>query len=147
VLGEDGGVNRNPYKENVMPFVHVIIAGKSIEPEARRRLQQETTVLMNTIMRKRREVTAVLVEEVDLSGWTVGGEPLEVAAHVEANVTLGTNTAEEKKRFIEAMDALLKQSLGEIPPATYVIVREVEADAWGFGGVTQEYRRTNAMTA
>ncbi|MDR6815300.1 4-oxalocrotonate tautomerase [Neorhizobium sp. 2083] len=130
-----------------MPFVHVIIAGRSIKPQARQRLQQETTTLMHTIMRKRREVTAVLVEEVDLAGWTVGGEPLEVAAYVEANVTLGTNTAEEKERFIQAMDALLKESLGEMPPATYVIVREVEADAWGFDGVTQEYRRSKAMVA
>jgi 4-oxalocrotonate tautomerase len=103
---------------------------------------------MHTIMRKRREVTAVLVEEVDLTGWAVGGEPLSVAAHVEANVTLGTNTAEEKEKFIQAMDAVLKETLGhDLSAATYIIVREVVADAWGFDGVTQEYRRIKALAA
>ncbi|MBW6421227.1 tautomerase family protein [Rhizobium sp. XQZ8] len=131
-----------------MPFVHITIAGTNLKPEARNRLQQEATTLMHTIMRKRREVTAVLVEEVDISGLTVGGEPLSVAAHVEANVTLGTNTAEEKEGFIHAMDAVLKDTLGrELSAATYIIVREVVADAWGFDGVTQEYRRIKALAA
>ncbi|WP_117190535.1 tautomerase family protein [Rhizobium terrae] len=124
-----------------MPFVHVIIAGARLEPASRCRLQQETTTLMNTIMRKRREVTAVLVEEVDLSGWTVGGEPLAAAAHVEASVTTGTNTHEEKQRFIAAMNAALKENLGDLSIATYVVIREVQAEAWGYDGVTQEYRR------
>lgn len=131
-----------------MPFVHIMIAGHDLKPEARQRLQQEATDLMHTVMRKRREVTAVLLEEVDVSGWTVGGEPLAVAAHVEANVTLGTNTAEEKERFIQAMDAVLKETLGPgLSVATYIIVREVAADAWGFDGVTQEYRRVKALAA
>lgn len=128
-----------------MPFVHVIIAGTRLDPEAKRRIEQETTTYMNTIMRKRREVTAVLLEEVGLDGWTVGGEPLSVAAHVEANVTLGTNTPDEMERFIKAMDALLKENLGDLSIATYIIVREVQADAWGYDGVTQEHRRVAAL--
>lgn len=131
-----------------MPFIRVTIAGAEIDAAAARRLQEGTTELMNAVMRKRREVTAVLVEVVPLTGWTVGAEPVPVAANVEANVSEGTNSHAEKSRFVQQMNSLLKEVLGpEVPLATYVIVREVHETAWGYGGVTQEHRRTTAKVA
>ena len=128
-----------------MPFIHIKVAGPKLSPQSLDRLQQGTSDLMQSIMRKRREVTAVLVEKVELPGWTVGGEVPQVAAHVEANVTLGTNTPAEKESFVRAMDELLKERLGPaLSAATYVIVREVQADAWGYDGSTQELRRKAA---
>lgn len=131
-----------------MPFIRVTIAGTEIDASAVRRLQEGTTEFMNAILRKRREVTAVLVEQVPLSGWTIGAEPVPVAAHVEANVSEGTNSHTEMSRFIQQMDSLLKEVLGpDVPLATYVIVREVKESAWGYGGVTQDHRRTTAKAA
>ncbi|HET9689194.1 MAG TPA: hypothetical protein VFP79_18655 [Pseudolabrys sp.] len=36
------------------------------------------------------------------SGWTIDATAARVAAHVDAKVTAGTNTPEEKVRFIPA---------------------------------------------
>lgn len=126
-----------------MPFVHIRFAGPtSITPAQVRRLQTEATRLMATVMRKKAELTSVLVEEAPLRGWSVGGEPVSAAAHLDVKVTQGTNTVEEKEQFIAEAMALLQEVMGAaLPIATYVVIDEVPADSWGYGGRSQERRR------
>ena len=130
-----------------MPFVHIRFAGPtSITPAQVRRLQTEATRLMATVMRKKAELTSVLVEEAPLRGWSVGGEPVSAAAHLDVKVTQGTNTVEEKEQFIAEAMALLQEVMGAaLPIATYVVIDEVPADSWGYGGRSQE-RRCRAMS-
>ncbi|MDR3374868.1 MAG: tautomerase family protein [Ancalomicrobiaceae bacterium] len=124
-----------------MPFLNIKIAGAPLAPESIRRLQQQATSLMAVVLGKRAELTSVLVEEVPVAGWSVGGAPLTVAAHLDAKVTAGTNTAAEKARFIAEAHALLKTIAGpDLPIATYVVVDELPADAWGYDGLTQAHR-------
>ena len=132
-----------------MPFVHIRVAGPvSITPAQVRRLQSEATRLMATIMRKKAELTSVLVEEVPLRGWSVGGEPVPMAAHLDVKVTEGTNTVGEKERFIAAATTLLQEVMGDaLPVVTYVVIDEVPADAWGYGGRSQERRRQALSSA
>jgi len=125
-----------------MPFVHIHVAGVSVGTREIRELQAQATDLMVDIMRKRPEVTAVLVDVAEPGSWSVGGEPVPVAAHLDVKVTRGTNTHEEKARFVAAVAAMFKQVLGpDLPLAIYVVVDEIEADAWGYDGITQEERR------
>ncbi|URK88722.1 tautomerase family protein [Rhizobium sp. RCAM05350] len=125
-----------------MPFVHIQVAGAHIGAREKQQLQKQATGFMVDIMRKRPEVTAVLVDVTEPGNWTVGGEPVLVAAHLDVKVTRGTNTHEEKARFVAAVAAMFKDVLGpDLPIATYVVVDEIEADAWGYDGVTQEERR------
>lgn len=125
-----------------MPFVHIRIAGESLPESNLRLLQEEATRLMETVLFKKAELTAVLVERLPAGGWAVGGEPVPVAAHLEATITAGTNAPEEKARFIEKAAALLKAVCGApLPVATYVVVREVPAEDWGYDGRTQAARR------
>ncbi len=126
-----------------MPFVHIRFAGPtSITPAQVRRLQTEATRLMATVMRKKPELTSVLVEEAPLRGWSVGGEPVSSAAHLDVKVTQGTNTVEEKEQFIAEAMALLQEVMGAaLPITTYVVIDEVPADSWGYGGRSQERRR------
>ena len=124
-----------------MPFVNIKVAGPSLTPEQLRDLQSGATALMAEAMRKKRELTAVLVEQVPGVGWSVGAEPVQIAAHVEAKVTHGTNTADEKARFVAEAMGLLRTVLGpDLSPVSYVVVHEVPADAWGYGGRTQADR-------
>jgi 4-oxalocrotonate tautomerase len=89
----------------------------------------------------------VLIEQVSAAGWSIGAKPVTVAGHLDMKVTEGTNTPEEKARFIAAAAQLLKDVLGpELPTATYVVVHEVPADSWGYDGLTQDYRRGAAAT-
>lgn len=124
-----------------MPFVHIRIAGQKLTPEQTRHLQDEATRLMATVMHKNAELTAVLVEPADVSGWAIGGASIPVAGYIEAKVTQGTNTAEEKAAFIRSANNLLKEVLGPtLPIATYGVVHEIPASAWGYDGHTQEAR-------
>jgi 4-oxalocrotonate tautomerase len=124
-----------------MPFINVKLAGMTLAPEQTHRLQTEITSLMASVLRKKAELTSVLVEQVPAAGWSIGGKPLTVAAHLDAKVTAGTNTVDEKARFVAAAHALLKAVLGpDLPTATYVVVDELPANAWGYDGLTQAHR-------
>ena len=130
-----------------MPFVHIRLASaRSISPEQVRHLQIEATRLMASVMRKNAELTSVLVEVVPLDGWFIGGQPASIAAHLDVKVTRGTNSSEEKESFIAEATALLREVMSDVlPVATYVVVDEVPADAWGYDGLSQEERRRAAM--
>jgi 4-oxalocrotonate tautomerase len=136
-----------------MPFVHIRVAGPTLSFEQVRQLQRAATALMANILRKDPGLTAVLVEQVPASGWAIGARSLDAAAHLEVKVTAGTNTAEEKERFVAAATRLLHQAVEELPIVTYVVIDEVPGDAWGYGGRTQDNRRLaeqshpNAVTA
>jgi 4-oxalocrotonate tautomerase len=128
-----------------MPFVHIRVAGPALTSEQIRRLQTGATDLMADTMRKKRHLTAVLVEEVPASAWSVGDDPVRAAAHLDVKVTAGTNTPAEKARFIAEAMQLLRDVLGqELNPVGYVIVHELAGTAWGYDGVTQAARATAA---
>jgi 4-oxalocrotonate tautomerase len=125
-----------------MPYLHIRIAGRSLSDGERLHLQDEATRLAVTLLGKRAEVTAVFIEETPAANWTVGARPLQVAGYFEILISEGTNTAEEKERFIAAAYALLEEAAGgPLNPATYVVVREIPMESWGYGGRTQESRR------
>ena len=125
-----------------MPFVHIRRAGALLSAEQTRQMQAEVTALMASCLGKRADLTAVLIEAAPDGAWSVGGAPVAPAAHLEATITAGTNSAEEKARFVKEAHALLAAGTErELPLATYVVIREVEADSWGYGGRTQDARR------
>ncbi len=86
-------------------------------------------------------LVSVLVEQVPLAGWSVGAQPIKRAAQLDAVISAGSNTPEEKARFIAESNQLLKSILGpELSPVTYVVLHEAPKDSWGYDGLTQEHR-------
>ncbi len=131
-----------------MPFINVRLAAPAVTPEQIAHIQKTVTSLMADILGKKTELVAVLVEHVPGGGWSVGGQPVAVAAHLEAKVSAGANTAEEKARFISEAHKLLSDVLGaDLPIATYVVLHEVPGDAWGYAGLTQAHRATARAAA
>ena len=51
---------------------------------------------------------------------------------------------DEKEAYIAAVFRLMEALLGALHQESYVYVEEVKADAYGFGGRTQEYRYIKA---
>lgn len=100
---------------------------------------------------KRPEVTAVMIDDVPAARWHVGGRDVEgPTALLEISITAGTNSEQEKAAFIHAAFAELQQQLAPgsaLEPASYVIVRELPATDWGYGGQTQAARRQAAPPA
>jgi len=120
-------------------------------PARYRELASALTRLSALHLGKRQEVTAVLIDDVPAARWHVGGSDVQrPTAFLEISITAGTNTAVEKAAFIAAAFAELERQLGDGKPlenASYVIVRELPASDWGYGGLTQAARRANRVVA
>ena len=114
-------------------------------PERYQALAQALTGLTHTLLGKRPEVTAVLIEDLPAAQWHVGGAPVRrPTALLEISITAGTNTPAEKAGFVRAAYEELGRQLaqgGPLEEASYVIVRELPATDWGYGGHTQAARR------
>jgi 4-oxalocrotonate tautomerase len=101
---------------------------------------------MSEVLHKKAELTAVLVEQVPTAGWSVSANAVPVAAHLEATITAGSNSGDEKARFVAAASQMLKSVLGaKLPVATYTVIQEIPADTWGYDGLTQAGRRYGAQ--
>jgi len=76
--------------------------------------------------------------------WAIGGKTLaeqsKASFFLEIKITDGTNLKQEKAEYIEKVYAEFEAILGPIHPASYIVLHDVGADAWGFEGVTQEFR-------
>ena len=111
-------------------------------------LARALTELTAQLLGKRQEVTAVMIEDLPAAQWFVGGRQVPgPTACLEISITQGTNTAQEKAAFIAAAFAELQSQLGAgqaLESASYVIVREVPATDWGYGGQTQAARKLAA---
>ncbi len=114
-------------------------------PSRYRSLAAALTRLTALHLDKRPEVTAVMIDDVPAARWHIGGTDVTgPTAFLEVSITAGTNTPREKAAFIAAAFDELQNQLGLGQPlasASYVIVREVPAGDWGYGGQTQAARR------
>lgn len=128
-----------------MPYLDIRIANTALDQPARHQLGQRGTALLRDLLGKRPELTAVSIIDLPSSSWMIGTQPQSdsgrPAAHAEVTVTSGTNTAEQKARFIAGMAALLRETLPALHQATYVVVREIDARSWGYDGLTQDDRK------
>lgn len=125
-----------------MPFIHIRLSGVDLTAAALESLCRRTRDLMVDLLGKNGGLTSVLVEPVATGAyWTVGSEAPPVAAHLEASITTGTNTAAEKADFIAAAAGMLREACGAgLAVATYVVVREIDGAAWGYDGLSQAAR-------
>lgn len=136
-----------------MPFIHIRLSGRAFPHATLEALSREALALSSSILRKQADLTSVLIEPTPRAAlgetgpgtglWTVGAITPPVAAHLEISVTAGTNTPAEKAAFIAAAAEMLRRALGEgLSPATYVVVREIGGDCWGYDGRSQAARLT-----
>jgi 4-oxalocrotonate tautomerase len=133
-----------------MPTLHLKVS-PSQNPERHRALAGALTRLTALHLGKRPEVTAVMIDDAPAARWQVGGSDVQgPTAFLEISITAGTNTTQEKAAFIAAAFDELQNQLGAahpLEPASYVIVRELPATDWGYGGVTQLARRAMSSRA
>lgn len=126
-----------------MPIITVTVTGQP-DPALSQRIATDISEQTRTHLRKDPTVTAVLVNYVDPQHWFADGESL---AKQDANtfwldikVVDGTNTKQELAAYLEHVFAAMNGLLGNIHTESYILVHEVPAAAYGFGGKTQEFR-------
>lgn len=131
-----------------MPYLDIRITAPCL-PETVEKLATRLTDLTADLLVKRREVTATTVQCIQPGHWHVGGSPLMArgasSINIEVNVTAGTNDATQKSEFVAAAYAAAESILGRLEPASYIIVREIPADAWGYAGITQAARAAQKL--
>ncbi len=126
-----------------MPYLNVKIPGDPVQETA------DTVIAFLTkytkeILGKRKEVISVAVEFVPASQWAIGGNIISSQAlssfYLDIKITDGTNTKQEKSRYIKKIFSEFEIALGKLNEASYIVIDDIRADAWGFSGSTQEFR-------
>jgi 4-oxalocrotonate tautomerase len=121
-----------------MPYINIKLNVKQSD-ELREKIVEIVLDKTTNILNKKREVTSILLEFVPFSSWSIGGINVPTF-NLDIKITKGTNTKKEKADYIESIYKEFKNILGQISTASYITIDEVEADSWGFEGLTQEYR-------
>ena len=126
-----------------MPILNLKISGEP-NAELARVLVNEITNLTEKHLKKKPAVTAITVMFVPKDFWFVNTQSLaslnQSSFYLDIKVTDSTNLKDEKADYIKAIFALMEAHLENIHTESYVYVEEVKADAYGFGGLTQEFR-------
>lgn len=126
-----------------MPYLSVKLCPPPA-PETAEQLALALTELTAGILKKKPGLTAITVESIPSGLWFIGGKALAAQGaatfYLDIKVTAGTNTKDEKAAYIKAVFAMAESLLGRLHPTSYIVVHEVSADAWGYGGTTQEFR-------
>jgi 4-oxalocrotonate tautomerase len=133
-----------------MPFLHLVLSGS---PDADRVNTIANGLIERTerVLRKRRDVTSVAVTFVAPEQWFVGGRSLRdqglTSFWLDIKVTESTNTKDEKARYLKEVFSFLGEMLGPVHDESYILVHDVRADAYGYGGETQESRYVRGRIA
>jgi 4-oxalocrotonate tautomerase len=126
-----------------MPIINIAVTG---EPDLvlSAKIAGEISELTKTHLRKDPTVTAVAVTYVDPRHWFTGGKSLaeqrQNSFWLDIKVVDGTNTKPELANYLQHVFAAMSRAIGPVHTESYILVHEVAAAAYGYGGKTQEFR-------
>ncbi|MGO4717195.1 tautomerase family protein [Bradyrhizobium sp. 2TAF24] len=127
-----------------MPLITVRYTTQKTSPTLKADLVEAASGLAAEILHKDPKVTAVIVEAADPADWFAGGVSLQdqklASFWLDIRIVDGTNTKDEKAAYVAAVFKRMGELLGPLHHESYVHVNDVRADAYGFGGLTQERR-------
>jgi 4-oxalocrotonate tautomerase len=128
-----------------MPYLNLQIcpvAGRAVDlPQLARTL----TDLTAGLLRKNPDLTAVQIDLVPPEQWFLAGLSLarqhrQASFHLQVQVTAQTNTEAEIAAYLAAVHAALGEALGGVHPASYIVIEQLPAAHWGYGGLSQAQR-------
>lgn len=126
-----------------MPYIAITVAALP-DPALAQRIAVEISALTSHHLRKDPSITAISVSFQDPGLWFVGGASLvaqgKTSFWLDIKVVDGTNIKAELAGYLDAVFSAMGAALGDLHPESYVLVHEVPAAAYGYGGVTQEHR-------
>ena len=126
-----------------MPIINITVSGKP-DPALSARIAGDVTEITRSHLGKDPKVTAVVIRYIDPEHWFAGGQSLAAqranSFWLDIKVVDGTNTKQEMAAYLDAIHQAFERLLGKLHSESYVLVHEVPAAAYGFGGKTQEFR-------
>ena len=126
-----------------MPIITVKLSATA-SPTLSAQLADGIVAITARVLHKRPDITAVTFDYTAPEHWIVGGRSLEdhgtASFWLDIKIVDGTNTKDEKAAYLREIFAFMGSVLGPLHEESYALVHEVPADAYGFGGKTQEHR-------
>lgn len=126
-----------------MPYINAKISGQPSQAVADSVIDFLTKYTAE-ILGKKTEVISVALEFIPTQHWAIGGIGLAAQGvgsfYLDIKITEGTNSKNEKATYVQKVFSAFESVLGKLHPASYIVLHDVRADAWGFAGATQEYR-------
>jgi 4-oxalocrotonate tautomerase len=126
-----------------MPIIDLTVS-RPADAQLVARLSEGVLERTARVLRKDPALTAVAVRHLPPEQWVVGGRSLAdqgvQSFWLDIKVVDGSNTKDEKAAYLAEIFSFMESVLGPLHPESYVLVHDVKADAYGFGGRTQELR-------
>jgi 4-oxalocrotonate tautomerase len=129
-----------------MPIIELKVSGQE-DPALAQQLATEISRLTKEVLKKKPEVTVVTVSFVADYLWFVNSLSLAElktkSFHLNIKISDSTNLKVDKAEYIETVHKSLTSLLGGIHPVSYTAIQETKADAYGYEGLTIEYKYIN----
>jgi len=126
-----------------MPGILLTISGNTA-PELKQRIAGDITALTANLLGKEMEKTMLMLHFVPHEDWFIAGKSLvelqKNSFRLEVTVIDETVTKDQKAAYHQAAFAVLSRLIGHVHPHSNVHVIDCRASAYGYGGLTQEYR-------
>lgn len=130
-----------------MPILNVKV-GAQKTPALTQAIASKLIDLTTRILHKKPEVISIAIQYIDPDDWIVAGRSLsqhrKSSVYFDIKITDETNTKAEKALYIQAAFDAMAEILGDLHEESYIHVHDVRATAYGYGGLTQEYRYHHA---
>ncbi|MBI2726067.1 MAG: tautomerase family protein [Polaromonas sp.] len=130
-----------------MPILNVKVS-QPASAQLSTQISEMLLELTTRILHKKRELTSIAIDYIAPEHWTVGGSSLAVQGknsfYFDIKVVDGTNTKDEKAQYIAESFQAFEKLLGNVHDESYIHIHDVRAEAYGFGGRTQEWRYIKA---
>lgn len=129
-----------------MPIINLKVSGQE-DPALAKELVKTISNLTKDVLNKKPEVTVVLVSFIPDYLWFINSESLtelkKRSFHLTVKISDSTNLKDDKAKYIDAIHHSLSSILEDIHPVSYTAVQEMKADAYGYEGLTIEYKIIN----
>jgi len=126
-----------------MPFINLKISGTE-DPALAKALAITISNLTKEILNKKSEVTVVTISFIPDYLWFVNSESLadldRNSFHLSIKISDSTNLKDDKAKYIAAVHLALSTKLRNLHPVSYTAIEETKADAYGYDGLTIEYK-------
>ncbi len=126
-----------------MPIINLKVSGQE-DPALAQEIAKTISNVTRDVLNKKPEVTAVTVTFVPDYLWFVNSVSLAElktkSFHLDIKISDSTNLKTDKAKYIDAVHSSLASILGNIHPVSYTAIQEMKADAYGYEGLTIEYK-------
>ncbi len=126
-----------------MPIINLKVSGQE-DPALAQEIAKTISNVTRDVLNKKPEVTAVTVTFVPDYLWFVNSVSLAElktkSFHLDIKISDSTNLKADKAKYIDAVHSSLTSILGNIHPVSYTAIQEMKPDAYGYEGLTIEYK-------